>query len=148
MGQKLFQEFNISVSSTFYMSSTPFCEFNKFYKFVELHKTHKFCEIHRCHKFHDCCSGTGCAITYKAVRKIVFCIACFAFIVIVVVSSIIIPSFAVLLNYLSVNPRVLFFACFPPHPTAGWGEERVSGCVVLAPGCWVKPRCHQITCIN
>jgi len=61
-----------------------------------------FREFHENHKFRDCCLGIGCEIGHRAVRKIVLCIACFAYSVTVTV--IIIPSFVVLLNCLHLNP--------------------------------------------
>jgi len=88
-------------------------------------ETHEFC------KFCNCCSGTGCTIGCWAVRKIVLCIACFAYSVIVVVVVIVIvitvPSFFVFLNCLYLNPQVLLFVHCPPHPTVGGGvSERLS----------------------
>jgi len=41
---------------------------------------------------------------------------------------IIIPSFAVLLNCLYLNPQVLLFICFPPHLTGGEGGVRERLC--------------------
>jgi len=104
--------------------------FPKFSNFCEIHEFGKICEIHELWEiggFHDCCSGTGCAISHWTVRKIVLCIACFAYsititivIVIIIVVVIIIISFIVLLNCLYLNPGVLLFVHSSPHRT-GWG---------------------------
>ena len=72
-------ELSVSVSSNFSRSSVFFGEFGKFCKI------HEFGEIREIHKlpdicgFRNCCLGTGCAIGRWVVRKIVLCIACFAY---------------------------------------------------------------------
>ena len=66
-----------------------------------------------------------------------FCI--FIIIVVIIISSSTSSSisFIVLLNCLYLNPRVLLFHPFS-SPSHQGREERVSVCVVLVAGCWVK----------
>jgi len=54
-------------NSLFSVSLNFFCEFNE------------SSELWKACGFHDCCLGTGYAIAYQVVRKTVFCIACFAY---------------------------------------------------------------------
>jgi len=46
---------------------------------VKLVNCNKICELQALCGFHDCCSGTGCTTGCQRVRKIVLCIACFAY---------------------------------------------------------------------
>ena len=99
-----------------------FCEFEFFFcEFGE------FCEIR---KFCDRCSGTGCAVSCRVVRKIVLCMACFAYSLTIV--------FFVLLNCLYLHPQILLFVHSPPRRTER-GQEGVSNGMVLVAGCQVKP---------
>jgi len=46
---------------------------------VEMVGGQELVEFPETREFHDCCSGTGCTIDRWAVRKIVLCIAWFAY---------------------------------------------------------------------
>jgi len=59
-----------SVSSSLFCEFEFFCEFGKI---RELREIRESCEIH------GRCSGTGCAIGHAVVRKIVMCITCFEY---------------------------------------------------------------------
>jgi len=87
----LFWEFNsLSTSLNFSVSSVFFCEFREFCK------VHQFSEIQEICEFCDRCLGTGCTISHWVVRKIVLCIASFAYSLLL---SLLLVLFVPLLSY-------------------------------------------------
>jgi len=94
-----------------------FCEFELFKEFC---KIHKFC---------DRCLVTGCKSVMTWWEKIVLCIACFQY-------ALLLPVVVfLLLSYWTVfisTQEFYLFTSSPPHPSEGEGEGWASRCLVLS----------------
>jgi len=80
---ELFHEFGLLHSE--FKHAHQFGLFPEFGEFCEIREIIEICELQETCRFYNCCSETGYAIGCWAVRKTVWCIACFAYSVILVV---------------------------------------------------------------
>ena len=124
-------------NSLFSVSLIFFREFGELYKICESGKISELWEIGG---FRGCCLGTGYAIGHQAMRKILMCIACFAYSFLLLLLLLLL-LFLCCLFKLCLSQQTSF-TCFPfSSPSYGGGgvSEWVSGCVVLVASCQVKP---------
>jgi len=91
----LFHEFEYSLFQKFDLFLFPM----SFGQLCEIHEFGEICgirELHETSRFRDHCSGTGYAIGCQAVRKVVLCIDCFAYSLLLLLLSLVVVLFALL----------------------------------------------------